>query len=359
MGIGAPGEAEADDGGADGEAHERVFHGIGVLFFFFSGGELARLLDLHDVSFFGEDGLEKFAEWIRAAEAGGNAEPSGSDGADGEDDERDGHGLRRLVDVVLDLVAHAWLAKEGEEDETAHVEGGHEGGGEADEPENAIGAAFGGPGLPEDFVFGEESGEAGNAGDGEHADEHGPERGGSALAKVAHELHILLTGHGVNNGAGTEEEQGLEEGVSEDVEDSGGECADAEREEHVAELGDGGVGEHALDVVLNEADGGGEDSGEGADDGDCFHGSRGEHEDGVGAGHHVNAGGDHGGGVDEGRNGRGAFHGVGQPDIQRKLGGLAAGSDKQEKGGGGEDGIADGEVAAAQQRVEIGEAEGA
>ena len=42
--------------------------------------------------------------------------------------------------------------------------------------------------------------------------------------------------------------------------------ADAERHEHVAELRAGRVGDHALDVVLHEADRRGEERGERADD---------------------------------------------------------------------------------------------
>ena len=43
---------------------------------------------------------------------------------------------------------------------------------------------------------------------------------------------------------------------------------DADGEEHVAELADRGVREHLLDVVLGDGDGGGEQGGERADDGD-------------------------------------------------------------------------------------------
>ena len=60
--------------------------------------------------------------------------------------------------------------------------------------------------------------------------------------------------------------QGFEESVREDVEDAGRERADAEGEEHVSQLGHGGVGQHALDVVLHQADGGGKERGERADD---------------------------------------------------------------------------------------------
>ena len=60
--------------------------------------------------------------------------------------------------------------------------------------------------------------------------------------------------------AGGEEEQRLEEGVRDEVEDGGGVGSDAAGQEHVAELRDGGVGEHALDVGLHHADSGGEEA---------------------------------------------------------------------------------------------------
>ena len=48
------------------------------------------------------------------------------------------------------------------------------------------------------------------------------------------------------------------------------------------------------------------------------------HEQRRAAGHHVYAGRNHRGGVDERADGRGAFHRVGQPNVQRKLRAFAA-----------------------------------
>ena len=49
------------------------------------------------------------------------------------------------------------------------------------------------------------------------------------------------------------------------------------------------------------------------------------------AGDHVDAGGDHRRGVDQGADRRRAFHRVGQPDVQRELGALAAGPEQQQQ----------------------------
>src|SRR5579862_8819917 len=86
--------------------------------------------------------------------------------APAEDDQRDGHGFRRLVNVMLDLVAHPRATMKGEEHQTEHIEGGHQGSDVTNQPQQAIGAAFGRPGLPEDCVLGEKSSEGRNSGDG-------------------------------------------------------------------------------------------------------------------------------------------------------------------------------------------------
>ena len=71
-------------------------------------------------------------------------------------------------------------------------------------------------------------------------------------------------------------------------------------------------------------------------DGDDGHGHRRVQEEHVRARDHVHARGHHGGGVNQRADRRGAFHGVGQPDVQRNLRGLAGRADQQQKRGGGQ-----------------------
>ncbi len=254
---------------------------------------------------------------IGAADQLRRGEPSAEDGKEREDHQRNGHVLGRFVDVHLVMV-EALVAEESEKNQPEHVERGEARADEAQQPENQIRVRAGAGGF-EDFVLAEKAGEAGNAGDGQRGDEHRPVSDGNLLAQAAHVAHVLLAAHGVDHAARGEEEQALEEGVGHQVEDSGGVGAHAAAEEHVAELRDGGVGENFLDVGLHQADGGGVKRRERADDGDDQHGHRRAGEERVHARDHVDAGGDHGGGVDQRADRRGAFHGVRQPDVERKL----------------------------------------
>ncbi len=61
----------------------------------------------------------------------------------------------------------------------------------------------------------------------------------------------------------------------------------------------------------------------------------------IDAGDEEDSGGDHRGGVDEGGDGGGAFHGVGQPDVEGELAGFACGSAEDEDADGGGEGEAE------------------
>src|SRR5699024_11875461 len=77
--------------------------------------------------------------------------------------------------------------------------------------------------------------------------------------------------------------------------------AEAGGEDHVADLAHGGGGQRLLDVVLRAADDRAEQEGDRADGDHGGPRGGGGVEDQVGPGDEVDAGGDHGRGVDEGR----------------------------------------------------------
>ena len=106
---------------------------------------------------------------------------------------------------------------------------------------------------------------------------------------------------------------------------------DAHADEHVAELRDGGVREHLLDVPLLEADRRREDRGERADDHDGEPRHRRHREEEAAARDQVDARGDHRRRVDERRDRRRAGHGVGQPDVERDLRALAGAAEEEEE----------------------------
>ena len=242
----------------------------------------------------------------------------------GQQDQHAGHRERRLVHVVLDLGRHARAAEEGEPEQAEHVERGHQRRGRGDEPEQRRAAAGAGEGVPEDLVLGEEAGERRDPGDRRGGDREGPEGERDAARQPAHAAHVLLAAERVDHAAGAEEEAGLEEGVRDEVEDRHAVGADAEREEHEAELRDGRVGEHLLDVGLDDGDRGGEEGRGDADDGDQRRRLRRLQVDRRHARHQVDAGRHHRRRVDQRRDRRRAGHGVGQPDVQRDLRRLAA-----------------------------------
>ena len=119
----------------------------------------------------------------------------------------------------------------------------------------------------------------------------------------------------MNHRARAEEEQGFEERVREQVEDSHPVRTDAERQEHVSKLADGRVGEHALDIILHQPDRRGEYRGERAHRGHDRQHLRRKLEQRGRARHHVNARGHHRSRMDKRGDGRRAFHRVGQPDV--------------------------------------------
>ena len=111
--------------------------------------------------------------------------------------------------------------------------------------------------------------------------------------------------------------------------------AQAECSGHVTELRQGGVSEDFLDVALNQgaktcvqAHGSSKQSNKGQ-------GFRGKKE--IYASEQVDTGGNHGGGMDKSRHGSRSRHGIGQPNLQRKLGRFpdkTAGQSQRDAGSG-------------------------
>ncbi len=127
----------------------------------------------------------------------------------------------------------------------------------------------------------------------------------------------------MNHGACAQEQQRLERGMGKEMEHASAIGADALGGEHVAELRAGRIGDHPLDVVLDQADGRGEEGGGGADDRDDAKRDGRKLEQGRKPRDHEHAGRDHGRGMDQGRDRGRAFHGVGEPGVEQKLRRLA------------------------------------
>ena len=110
-----------------------------------------------------------------------------------------------------------------------------------------------------------------------------------------------------------------------------GEGPDAAGQEHVAQLRDRRVRQHLLDVVLHQADRSREEGRETPDHSHDEHRVGREAEQHVAARHHIDARRHHRRRVDQRGDGRGPGHGVRQPDVEGKLGRLAAGSEEEEQ----------------------------
>ena len=206
---------------------------------------------------------------------------------------------------------------ENQKEVTRHVEGRKRAGGQAREkgPITSVG-----PGGVQDFLLGEESREGKDAGDGEHRDHRRPIGLGQGLAQAPRsrrpgDIPNVVAVHRVDHHARRKEQKAFEEGMGENVEHGGGIglAARAQGEHHQAQLGQGGKGQDALEIGLGAGDGGGEHGGEGAGEFHHAQGMLGRGEKREQARGQEHAGHHHGGGMDEGRNRRRAFHRVRQP----------------------------------------------
>ena len=249
-------------------------------------------------------------------------------------DERYGHHGGHLVQMRPLLRIDAALAGEGDEIGPEDVERGAAGRGQTEQPDERVAARV--RGL-EHHVLREEAGEARHARDGERSDQEGASGDRHLLLQTTHVTDAQLPVQAVHDGPRTEEQQGLEEGVGHEVEDSRRKGADADADDHVADLGDRRVREDLLEVLLDERDRRGEQTGHAADQRNHVQCGGSDDVEGRQSSDHVHAGGDHRGGVDEGRNRRRTGHGVRQPDVERDLRRLAGRTDQQQQAHGGRD----------------------
>ena len=223
---------------------------------------------------------------------------------------------RAVVAVVRGFAAR--LAEEGDGEEARHVERGEECGREADAEERLIMGEC----REEDRILREETGQAGTTCESKRAEGERRSRDAHRLREAAHFPDVLLVVQRVDDRACAEEEQRLEECVRPQMEHRRA-AFDVRREarshDHVAELRERGVGEDALDVVLLRGHERGEDARDAADPRDDHPGDRRKIDEERETREHVHARGDHRRGVDERGDGRGAFHRVRQPCVEREL----------------------------------------
>ena len=138
--------------------------------------------------------------------------------------------------------------------------------------------------------------------------------------------------HRVDDRAGTEEQHRLEECVRQQVEHRDRIDADTSGNEHIAKLRTGRIGDHALDVVLHQADGGSKESSCRAEEDDKRLASGANSNSGRHAADQENASCNHGRRVDQRRNRCRPLHRVRQPGVQEQLRRFAHRADEQQEG---------------------------
>ena len=187
-------------------------------------------------------------------------------------------------------------------------------------------------GLPQDFVFTEESGKTGDAGNGEAGDKKGPVCDGGFLPQASHVPYVQFPAHGVHDAPRPQEQEPLEKGVGHEMKNARPIGADTYSQEHETQLAYGGVGEDFLNVVLGKTYRGGKKCRQHADNSNNHHGVRRHIVQKIKPGYHIYPCGDHRCRVNERAYRRRAFHGIGQPHVKGYLRRFSHGPHKEEKG---------------------------
>ena len=216
----------------------------------------------------------------------------------------------------------------GHEHEAEHVDRRQQRRQQADRPEQRVPALIG---VEQDFVLAEKTGKRRQAGNRDRADDERPVGDRQVLPQAAHSPHVLLARERVNHRARSEKEERLEERMRVEVEDARRVRANAHRQKHVAELRHGRIRQDALDVVLHQPNRPGQKRRRRPDDRDDVQRQRRMAEQHGVAANHVHPSRHHRRRMNERGDGRGAFHRVGQPGIERDLGRLARGADEQQE----------------------------
>jgi hypothetical protein len=158
-------------------------------------------------------------------------------------------------------------------------------------------------------------------------------------------IHVAGAG-GVLDRAGSQKEAAFEEAVIEAVEQAGGDGqrrADADAHHHVADLADGGEGQHALEIGLDHGVHDADGHGDGADPDEGCAPGKGPCAEAVHARGEIDAGGDVAGGVEQGADRGGRGHGLGNPGVKGTCTLLAMSGQHQEKDAAGK-GVGDGRI---------------
>ena len=185
----------------------------------------------------------------------------------------------------------------------------------------------------DDAVLGVEAGEERRTDQCQRTDQRSDPGDRHVLSQPTHPAYVLVVVHADDHRTGGQEQQCLEEGVRHQVEHCHRIGRGTQRHRHIAQLRQRGIGDHALDVVLDDAQKAHEQRRDGTNHQHKAQSCVAQLKQRRHACHHENACRHHGGGVDQCGDRRRAFHGIGQPDVQRKLRALAHGANEQANAG--------------------------